>query len=192
MNRRTPRKHRPLPSATAAVLLRVILGFLILGGVSGCGPGREEPFLPVDYSDWKRTTDIELDYPIPGHENRYRRIFINNVGEGLTIRQGELGAVHAYPEGTVILKEVFSTLRPGADERPVQLTAMIKRPEDSRSRGGWIWVVLNTESGEQTVFANELCVTCHANANEGHPYGDRNEENEFRDFVFFPYSSSGR
>jgi hypothetical protein len=30
-----------------------------------------------------------------------------------------------------------------------------------------------------------FCVTCHANANEKHPYGDRNPREEFRDYVFF-------
>ncbi len=30
-----------------------------------------------------------------------------------------------------------------------------------------------------------FCITCHANANEKHPYGDKNPNEEFRDYVYF-------
>jgi hypothetical protein len=47
--------------------------------------------------------------------------------------------------------------------------------------------VRDTASGQEKVIDYEFCYDCHANANEPHPYGDRNPHGEFRDYVFFPY-----
>jgi len=143
--------------------------------------------VPTDYAAWKRTTLQALDYPVPGHEDPRRRIFINPIGAGMRSQERQGRVFQEYPEGTVILKEVYASLefRPG--EAPFQLMAMIKEPRDPRARGGWLWVVRDTATGLERVFDYEFCVDCHANANEPHPYGDRNPRTEFRDYVFFPY-----
>ena len=72
------------------------------------------------------------------------------------------------------------------DKEPFQLTIMIKDREHPSARGGWIWLVKDTRTGEEKIIDIEFCITCHANANEPHPYGDMNKNAEFRDYVFFP------
>ena len=143
--------------------------------------------IPLDYASWSRTTTAILDYPIPGHEDHFRLIYINPVGEGLDVKQEAGRTTHSYPQGTVIVKEIYSerSHRPG--DIPAQLTVMIKDSDHPDARGGWLWVVRDVATGQDTVFTGAFCVTCHDNANEEHPYGDRNPEAEFRDYVFFPY-----
>jgi hypothetical protein len=143
--------------------------------------------VPADYATWERTTAAALDYPVPGHEEHHRRIFINRIGQDMRseVRQGRV--VHDYPEGTVLVKEVYEGLEPRPGEAPFQLTVMIKRPKDPLARGGWLWVVRDMASGQEKLIDYEFCFDCHASANEPHPYGDRNPRGEFRDYVFFPY-----
>ena len=65
---------------------------------------------------------------------------------------------------------------------------MIKAPGDERASADWIWLVKNPDTGEEEIMAkSEFCVNCHSSANNEHPYGDLNGNNEFRDYVFFPY-----
>jgi hypothetical protein len=62
---------------------------------------------------------------------------------------------------------------------------MVKEPGDPRAKCGWLWIT-KEQGGEERVFEGNFCVTCHANANERHPYFDGNPREEFRDYVFFP------
>jgi adenylate cyclase len=134
---------------------------------------------------WQRTTTAVLDHPIAGHQDRLRIPRINAIG--LTVRSVPDGSKHRwdFPEGTVIVEEVFETKSPAASEGPIQLTIMVKAPKDRRSQGGWLWITRNMSDGAESVFMGTFCITCHANANEVHPYGDGNPLAEFRDYVFF-------
>ena len=156
--------------------------------VAGCQQTPESPLLPDDYQSWvQRAPTVELDYPVPGHENHYRIMYGNDLSSHFTstTSSGEGGI--SYPPGTVIIKEIYEGLeRPAEGAVPITLTAMIKRPEDNRNFGGWLWVAQDVASGKETVLDHDYCVKCHSNANELHPYGDRNRSGEFRDFVFFP------
>ena len=143
--------------------------------------------IPEDYASWARTTQLELNYPIPGHMEHYRRIYINEKGKGVTTEIRKDRLYYEYPKGTIIVKEVFPTLTPAADEKPMALTVMVKDPDNPESRGGWVWVAKNMQTAVETVFNYEFCFDCHTNANEVHPYGDKNPNNEFRDYVYFPY-----
>lgn len=150
--------------------------------------GSKASFIPDDYSSWTKLNREELNYPIPGHMNNYRTVYINKTGEDpdITERGDELS--YSFPEGTIIVKEVYHGLEIEEEDKPFQLTVMIKDPNNSQARGGWLWVVKDLATNEETVFTHEFCVTCHANANEKHPYGDENPKEEFRDYVFFaPY-----
>jgi len=165
---------------------------VLLAGASlamgGCGAKTPESLIPADYSGWSPTVDTALVYEIPGHTMDIRRIYINEIGERLEITEADGRVSHEYPQGTILLKENYSA----ADSlRPAMLTAMIKSPKDPRARGGWIWVSKNVASGEERLFSDEFCFTCHQNANEAHPYGDGNPDEEFRDFVFYPWNPAG-
>ena len=166
----------------------VILFFLIvLGSIltfSAC-EREEEISIPQNYSDWQRTTTTELDYPIPGHENNYRIIYINKIGEEPIVEEQNGKNRTTFPEGTMIVKEIYQGFDYAPGDEPGMLTIMLKTPEDPRNRGGWVWIVENLAKGTQQIIESEFCITCHANANEEHPYGDNNPNEEFRDYVFF-------
>lgn len=141
--------------------------------------------IPDEYTNWTRLNREELNYPIPGHMSNYRIAYINETGENPDITEQEDELSYSFPEGTVIVKEVYHGFEIEKDDEPFQLTVMIKDPKNPQARGGWLWIVEDLETGEETVFTHEFCVTCHANANEKHPYGDGNPKEEFRDYVFF-------
>ena len=148
---------------------------------------KQTKLVPDEYSAWESPTDTELNYPIPGHVEQYRRIFINPTGTkvGKEVRQNRIH--HSYPDGTIIIKDIYATLTPAPDENPIKQTVMIKAPNHPKSRGGWLWIVKDVKTSAETVIDYEFCFDCHANANEEHPYGDKNRKGEYREYVFFPY-----
>lgn len=143
-----------------------------------------QSFIPSDYGTWKTTTGIVLDYPIPGHEDRFRIIRINDKGLGFTRDGGSPDRI-SFPEGTIIAKDIFAVKNPGPSDPPVMVTAMIKSGSDSRARGGWLWVVKDLKMGKESIMTGDFCVRCHDNANEKHPYGWKNPGGAFADYVFF-------
>ena len=151
---------------------------------SSCAKQTRGALIPPDYASWKKTTDLVLDYPIPGHEDRYRVIYINGRGSGVTRQSSGTGRVE-FPDGTIIAKEIFSVAKPGPSDKPVMVTAMVKAPGDPQASGGWLWLVKDLSSGVENVYTGDFCVRCHANANEKHPYGSKNLEGSFSDYVFF-------
>ncbi|MEI6873914.1 MAG: cytochrome P460 family protein [Spirochaetota bacterium] len=140
--------------------------------------------LPPDWRSWRKTTELVLNYPIPGHEDRLRVPRMNDTGFSSVPNSSASPGTWDFPPGTIIAKEVYASKAPAADETPIIATAMIKAPGDPRAKGGWIWVSKDLATGKESVFTTAFCVTCHANANEAHPYGDKNPKAEFRDFVF--------
>jgi hypothetical protein len=173
--------------STLRAVAAPLLLLLAAASLTDCRKEEAAPQLPNNYAGWKRTTDLILDYPVPGHESRGRRIFINSMGTKVTVRS-EAGRISwDYPKGSIVIKEIFPSLDIRDGERPIMLTAMIKDPDHPQARGGWVWVVKDLGARSEQIIDWEFCVDCHANANEPHPYGDRNEDNEFRDYVFFPY-----
>ena len=71
-----------------------------------CRKEETTSYVPEGYRGWKQTTNVVLDYPIPGHENHWRRIYINSTGEGVTSETREGRGYDAYPVGTIIVKEI--------------------------------------------------------------------------------------
>ena len=128
-----------------------------------------------------------LDYPVPGHRDNCRIIYINKIGETPEIREQGGRTFYEYPEGAMIVKEIYTGLEPPEEgKEPVQLTIMLKSSQHPKAQRGWLWIVKDLESGEESILEQTICVECHANANEMHPYGEQNRQNEFRDFVYFP------
>jgi hypothetical protein len=154
--------------------------------LSGCPSSKKTVvYATPDYQSWARTTDIELNYPIPGHQDRYRIPRMNAIGFS-TSPTVEAGTRRwNFPEGTIIVKEIYATQRPAENETPIQLVMMVKAPRDPHAQGGWLWITRKMPGGSESVFMGNFCITCHANANERHPYGDHNPTEEFRDYVYF-------
>lgn len=143
--------------------------------------------LPEEYRTWNMTTETVLNYPVPGHRDNCRMIYINTIGESPKISEQNGRVHHEYPEGAMIVKEVYKGLDPPEEhEEPFELTVMLKAPRHPKAQQGWLWIMKDVESGNVSIVERKICIECHANANETHPYGDRNPDSEFRDFVFFP------
>jgi hypothetical protein len=167
------------------VMCAYTVGVLI--GISACEQAPEIPAIPEDYRTWRQTTDIVFDYPVPGHEDHFRKIYINPLGENFTIVEKNNRSYCEFPEGTIIVKEIYANLNvPAPQTLPVLLAVMIKNSAHPEARSGWLWLSQNYDTKETNIIDYEFCVDCHANANERHPYGDKNPDEEFRDFVFFP------
>ncbi len=153
--------------------------------LAGCPAEKQPVYATPDYPSWARTTSVVLDYPIPGHQDRFRIPRMNAVG--FTARPAIVDGKRRwdFPVGTIIVKEVYRTTKPAPGERPIQLTIMVKAPKDPHAQGGWLWLTRDLPNGRETVFMGNFCITCHANANEKQPYGDGNPKEEFRDYVYF-------
>ena len=175
---RFPARNAALPTALLSLLF-------VYGLLAGCGKARAPVYATPDYHSWKKTTDIVLDYPIPGHQDRFRIPRMNYVG--FTVRPTMENGKRRwdFPEGTIIAKEVYQTTKPAPGEQPIQLTIMVKASRDPHSQGGWLWITRDLPNGKEAVFMGNFCITCHANANEKQPYGDGNPAEEFRDYVYF-------
>src|SRR6056297_870267 len=172
-----------------------IEGMLILAAAAilllcGCESDTQVNFIPNNYREWPKTTDTKLQFPIPGHEDNLRKIYINPQGlEYQTTKAGDTTEAgtnrYFFPEGTVIVKEIYQGFNPGPKAAPAQLTVMVKKPEHPQAQGGWLWIVAPSAEGQENIVENEFCLTCHSNANEQHPYADGNPQEEFRDYVFY-------
>jgi hypothetical protein len=160
----------------------------IVLAVSVCADAAAAPLLPRDWARWTRTTDVVLNYRIPGHEDHFRIPFINDTGKAVTTTVRDGRTAWEYPKGTIILKEAYQGLSaPAPGEKPIRLYGMIKDPKNPKARGGWVWVVRDTATKTESIFESPLCIDCHSYANAPHPYGDKNPKGENRDFVFFPF-----
>lgn len=169
------------PQAYPRMLAAVTLGAAIL--LVGCAPKEAGSDLGrLDYSAWEKTTEAALNFPIPGHENHYRRIFINDIGA----KYRKSGKRDDYPEGTIVVKEVFEGLDdPTEGKKPITLDIMVKRKNAPDSRGGWRWIVRDAGTGSDMVFKGDFCAVCHSEASKPHPYGDKNPNSENRDYLFY-------
>jgi hypothetical protein len=155
---------------------------------SACTP-EEALLIPSQYPLWKKSVEADLNVLIPGHMDNLRRIYMNDTGFSYLRENPEAGvtAPARFPSGTIVVKEIFEGSSAAPGEAPDTLMAMIKAPEDIRARGGWIWVVKDFSTGEESIFEDQFCFTCHSDANNSHPYGDTNPDAIFRDYLFhFP------
>ncbi len=160
--------------------------FLFLVGVialAGCKADVQESLVPTDYLAWSPTVPGALEYQIPGHTQALRKIYINKAGTEVITHDQNGRLTYDYPVGTILLKENYTH---ADDKTPNNLTVMIKEPENAKSKGGWVWINKDVSTGGERIFSNEFCFSCHQNANERHPYGDRNSNREFRDYVYYP------
>ena len=150
---------------------------------------QESLFVPSseEYRIWKSPTTVELNYVVPGHLEQYRKIYINDIGYNVQPTEKGDHRTYTYPEGTMIVKEIYDDLIPPAkEEEPVSLTVMIKNSQHPKAQRGWLWIVKDVQTREERIIDYQLCCDCHANANEPHPYGDTNPTGSDRDYVFFP------
>jgi hypothetical protein len=166
--------------------MRPVIAFVLLSVTAAAAPAA--PLLPAKYATWEKPTTTSLNYPIPGHLDNYRVIFINKTGTTVQAAAVSGKVRWDFPKGTIILKEVYAGLQtPAKDAKPIRLYAMVKNPGNPKAKAGWLWVVKELATGRETVYDSAFCVDCHAYANGKHLYGDKNPNAEFRDGVYFPW-----
>src|SRR5208282_2376311 len=90
-------------TACHAALLPLLAAFAIL---VGCTAEKQPVFATPDYHSWKRTTDVILDYPIPGHQDRFRIPRMNHAGFTVMPTADNGKRRWDFPVGTIIVKEV--------------------------------------------------------------------------------------
>lgn len=142
--------------------------------------------LPDNYRQWKKPVDEVLTYTVPGHGSGARVIYANSRAYEVSKETVEDGRVHYdFPEKTVIVKEVYEDVEDVGVAEPM-LTIMVKNSNDERSVSGWLYYM--KKPGEDMAFVeSRMCAGCHDAANEEHPYFDKNEGENFRDYLFTPF-----
>ena len=156
-------------------------------------PAGTASILPESLQGWERTTTGTLNYRIPGHEDTFRVPYINALGTTVKTEVKAGRTTWEYPKGTVIVKETYQgSGTPAQGAKPFRVYGMIKDPQHPKARGGWVWATRETATGKETIHESPVCVDCHNYANGKHPYGDKNPQGEFRDYVYFPYGKQGK
>ena len=76
----------------------------------GCQKPPQQRLVPADYRGWTRVPEEPLRYPVPGHLDNARVVFVNPIGTRALSETRDGRVVDRYPEGTILVKEVFPTL----------------------------------------------------------------------------------
>jgi hypothetical protein len=144
---------------TGSSMVSVPAAILCLVFLSSCTPDSEpKALVPDDYDTWGRTTDLKLDYPIPGHEDNFRIIYMNDTGFGFSrTMEGQAERV-VFPEGTVIAKAIYEGASPEPGATPMMVTAMVKASDNPAARGGWVWVTKDLAMGKEMVITGDFCL----------------------------------
>ena len=114
-------------------ILRLLAIAAATAAFAACSARAPTVYATPDYHSWQRTTNVVLDYPIPGHQDRFRIPRMNAVGFTAAPTMVNGKRRWEFPDGTVIAKEVYATSRPSPGAAPVQLTIMVKAPRDPHS-----------------------------------------------------------
>jgi hypothetical protein len=132
--------------------------------VAACGETVDTTGLPSieGYQDW---TEYDFTTPVPGHNDSYRRIFINPVAR--TYPHGG-----RYPIGSVLVKEVHEKTDDGLPG-DLRYIAVMRKVEDDQAYveevevdaptdGGWVFTQIKG-GGDETHL--DLCWSqCHKQA----------------------------
>lgn len=166
-------------------LIIVISTIIVL--LIGCKESIDEVFVvPEGYRSWKKPVKENLTYPVPGHGDGIRIIYANDIAYNVLKVKDENGFLrYDFPDGSVIVKEIFKTGGDVTRDTPM-FTIMVKDRLNSANQYGWLYYVKKPE-GTMTLVKGKMCIGCHAAANDSHPYFDKNENEQFRDYIFAPF-----
>jgi hypothetical protein len=124
--------------------------------LSACATEVDTENLPslAGYANWP---SFEVRGDIPAHEDTIRVIYANEEA-------GSWSGAGEYPEGTVILKEVFN--RSGEERADLSYIAVMRklreedRPSGAELQGGWMFTILDDITSPEA--NNLLCYeSCH-------------------------------
>ncbi len=142
----------------------------------------EQLTIPENYQKWKQPAEKILDYTIPGHGASARIIYANSEAYNYTETNINDSVKITYPDGTIIIKEVYNKKESIGKSLPV-LDIMIKNSKSADAVNGWLYY-MQTPGGKPELIKGRMCVGCHEAANDPHPYFDKNINEDFRDYLF--------
>jgi hypothetical protein len=139
--------------------------------------------IPKDYKNWRKPYNEPVRYAIPFHGNTIRIAYANDLAYKPKIDKKDKGSTNIeYLNGTIFIKENYSVDKYSNNPEPV-ITIMVKNTENPQSHNGWLYYIKKPKE-DLTMVTSKLCYGCHESANEEHPYFDKNENNDFRDYIF--------
>lgn len=96
----------------------------------------------------------------PSAHNKFFRVRFNDIAQAALTDNGKLPAGGSFPEGSLIVKELFD-----AQNGDLKLlAAMEKAPANSAAGAGWLWGEYTPDS--KVVFSiykkGDGCISCHS------------------------------
>lgn len=141
--------------------------------------------IPADYKSWHKPLAKPIEYKVVGHGNSRRIIYANRLALQAGYVEDNFGKqAVSYPDGAIIIKEIYPKKDSGGYESQPQLVAMVKNRAHKQSQDGWLYYSKGQNNPQPKLITSRICSGCHEAANESHPYFDGNPENTFRDYVF--------
>lgn len=104
-------------------------------------------------------------------EKGYREVYVNGVGEAVS--KGK--APYVYPEGTILVREVYSDKSAWETKKTPALTISMKLAKGSAPESkDWEYVLIPPGEAEQRGKGDsktaQFCATCHLNAGVSNDY----------------------
>lgn len=165
-------------------ILALLATFAVLV-MAGCNNDETVDLIPENFFDWTRTTQETLNYPIPGHGESMRYIYINQTGIESVQQTGSTSDLN-FSDGSILVKTVHTSSDSPEGENIRSITAMVKDSGNQEAIDGWIWIMVNPSTGKENITQSNTCVVCHETANDLNAFGDGNPEGVYRDYVFIP------
>jgi Cytochrome P460 len=111
-----------------------------------------------DYSYYKESDTI-LESSNESPHNSYFRVKFNSTAFNMLTDDGKLPVNSTFPEGSIIVKELFNT-----QDGELELYAVMKKSTENNAEKGWIWAEYKPD-GTTFYSVSEKggsCIGCHS------------------------------
>ncbi len=113
-----------------------------------------------NFTFYKNDSSIVHSSPQSGH-NAFFRVRFNGKAAAALTENGKLPANGIFPEGSIIVKDLFNT-QTGSK---VVYSVLKKESANTNSSNGWLWLEYDPSGKEVYKITNkgDGCVSCHSN-----------------------------
>jgi len=111
------------------------------------------------FTYYKNNTAILPSSNLGGHNKPYR-VRYNAIAQAALTDNGKLPAGGSFPDGSLIVKEVYDA---GGNTLQI-LAVMEKAPGNSAAGAGWLWAEYSPDGKEVISVADkgQACISCHS------------------------------
>jgi hypothetical protein len=109
---------------------------------------------------WYKNDPVIRESSNASAHNKYFRVRFNAIANAALSAQGKLPAGGAFPQGSLVVKELYDT-----PTGPVKLLAiLLKDSANSYAVNGWLWAELKPDGGNyiSATAKGAQCVSCHS------------------------------